>query len=976
MGNIIPTIYFATDKLNRKAVQAKIGIVEKQLVETRRKQFDTTFQSSAPEIVDEFPLDLTRKTKRLIERKSKTKKSYIEIIESAIHNDDRLINFRKEWVKPKEEISWEEFVKLGRRVILENIDKFTNLKSDIELVALALRYYQTGASICVFKELIINEKDRATIVHCTRSGKTWTSIECFLKIRNNTDVFDNGIFIQMEPNSLLVSQNARAASMRLKSLGYKVKSIIIGGSESKEEIEVIAARLKETDNSYITLITCTYQSKNRLKQILLQSNVTPDFMVLDEAHRLTGKKSKVWKDVLDNKLFNVKKRLLITASPVIYSQDSTQFFGFEDIEQTGNIVHRYTLSEAIEDGYISPVEVIGLKLDKDKVDLIRDAYLRRRQVIQENLFDMYKIELPSVEEEVNRNEGDVVFFLQLYNIISAIKQGLVTHPIVYCNSIKRSKLFVEALVQIAKKDFDLDIPFAVSLDSKQDLKNRDKMLQESFAKASIGVITNVQCLKEGIDVSAIDSVFFVDKRSSGVDIIQIFGRPLNKVEGKIARIFLPIFLEKTTEGIQILDAHYRDTLGWIKSLLNAQDSFKDFITSISYYDPEKAQGNVHLSVTRTGRRRLTRERNIDREIPHLEPADLGAVVEDLERETLLRSAKMISDRKNLSSNQKLALVERFAHDIIRRDEIVIDVRMNALKYFYTDNKRRFEWEERCQDEQFYVDELIKISSSILKLSRSKAIEILYKQGLKDLYALEEKFYKILDNNIMEAVSKYSSRWELNQNEGNLQAWIAKSETRKEKFFSKFPDYICDKNQTNKKFIKDFFLKYKGLSRKEFENIKGPMYDKGNRMYGGNWYLMSAYNYIGGNFWTEIQNIMGWRANTMKHSKENTLKEMKKLSKKKATPGSIAISHSGYIAHAKREGYWDECLKVLNPPSKIKTAKELTTGITGTYEELADHFSKVTGKKISKAVINIKSKSGHLIVDSKSPLKGFQFKTLD
>ena len=216
-----------------------------------------------------------------------------------------------------------------------------------------------------------------------------------------------------------------------------------------------------------------------MKDIIKEANIIPDFLVLDEAHRLTGKQSKIWKDCLDNNIITVKKRLLITASPVFYS-GSDQYIGFENVALTGKIVHRYTLSQGISDGFIAPVEVLGFKLEETKLDLIKNAYQSRRQIIQENLFDMYGVDLDHIEEDLNKSAGDLVFFLQIYNCITALKSGLITHPIIYCNSITRSQLFIECLVQIAKSEFDLEIPYAKCLDSNQSLKARDKMLKRRY----------------------------------------------------------------------------------------------------------------------------------------------------------------------------------------------------------------------------------------------------------------------------------------------------------------------------------------------------------------------------------------------------------------------------------------------------------------------------------------------------------------
>jgi predicted helicase len=64
---------------------------------------------------------------------------------------------------------------------------------------------------------------------------------------------------------------------------------------------------------------------------------------------------------------------------------------------------------------------------------------------------------------------------------------------------------------------------------------------------SIGVVTNVRCLAEGVDVPAIDGISFIDPRRSTVDVVQAVGRAIRQAPDKsVATIVLPVFVDSQT----------------------------------------------------------------------------------------------------------------------------------------------------------------------------------------------------------------------------------------------------------------------------------------------------------------------------------------------------------------------------------------------------------------------------------------------
>lgn len=74
--------------------------------------------------------------------------------------------------------------------------------------------------------------------------------------------------------------------------------------------------------------------------------------------------------------------------------------------------------------------------------------------------------------------------------------------------------------------------------------DRKKILDE-FKNTDFALVSNARCLTEGIDVPVIDCVYFVDNKSSLIDIVQACGRALRKPSNtreKTAFFLIPILL--------------------------------------------------------------------------------------------------------------------------------------------------------------------------------------------------------------------------------------------------------------------------------------------------------------------------------------------------------------------------------------------------------------------------------------------------
>ena len=93
----------------------------------------------------------------------------------------------------------------------------------------------------------------------------------------------------------------------------------------------------------------------------------------------------------------------------------------------------------------------------------------------------------------------------------------------------------------------------------------------AFRKADIALISNAQCLNEGVDVPTVDMVAFMSPKKSKVSIVQAVGRALRKPRGSNKEwgyVFVPIFLEKAS-GETDIEAAERSNFKDIYEVINA-----------------------------------------------------------------------------------------------------------------------------------------------------------------------------------------------------------------------------------------------------------------------------------------------------------------------------------------------------------------------------------------------------------------------
>lgn len=330
------------------------------------------------------------------------------------------------------------------------------------------------------------------------------------------------------PSLSLVDQTLRAWTPLLAK-GAQTIAVCSADGLFTATYRAVGPRVTTTDPARIgflleqqapTLLVTTYQSLPRLAAAVRDTKTVIDLLILDEAHHLTGHLQPGQRAALDDAQLPAAHRLAMTATPVIATEaDAASVSGFDpfttpdaaaaaismDNERLfGPVAHLYTTRQAIEDGYLCDYEVLV-------VSRIDTPFNRER--------------LPLAALAAAANERGVERALSFHNWVAdarAFKSLLNV-------SSHQSVRFV-----------------ADTITGTTPTRTRRTILTRLAGPCGQGVVrvvTAAKCLREGVDVCAVDAVLFASPRSNTVEIVQAVGRALRIHPGKRrGTIILPLLL--------------------------------------------------------------------------------------------------------------------------------------------------------------------------------------------------------------------------------------------------------------------------------------------------------------------------------------------------------------------------------------------------------------------------------------------------
>ncbi|GAA1545717.1 hypothetical protein GCM10009730_63470 [Streptomyces albidochromogenes] len=258
-----------------------------------------------------------------------------------------------------------------------------------------------------------------------------------------------------------------------------------------------------------------------------------DLIVVDEAHRTSGRIGKPWAVVHDNTRIPSLRRLYMTATPRLWQLGNDEGQGDvpgelvasmdDDPEGPfGSRAFTLRLSQAIDRGICAPYQVVCVD--------VTDTALQAAQLL-------------NAEGRTEEVRGARLAALQTALVKASAEEGF-RRTLVFHHLVKEAEAYAAGLPDVAKRLHDADpelypkTVWANWLCGDHKPLHRRRVLGEFAAgiatdgtvveKAYLG---SVRVLGEGVDTKNCDSVYWADVRGSMPDLVQAVGRALRMRPG-------------------------------------------------------------------------------------------------------------------------------------------------------------------------------------------------------------------------------------------------------------------------------------------------------------------------------------------------------------------------------------------------------------------------------------------------------------
>lgn len=522
-------------------------------------------------------------------------------------------------------IDWDEFYKNEEIKFVEKYE---------------LRPHQQGAHNGAINGL--KDADRGKLILACGTGKTFTSLRIA-----ETMAGKGKKVLFLVPSLALLSQTlnewTQQAKIPLKNFAVCSDSDV--GKRSKgDDDRVIATRsdldfpsttnarslsnaIKALhDDEHMTVVYSTYHSINVLSDAQMSHNVSEfDLIICDEAHRTTGAtfddedESAFVMVHSDNNIMG-KKRLYMTATPRIYSEDaksteSVQLCSMDDEKLFGKELHVINFSQAVALDLLVDYKVIVLSVEESVISRRIQSLLR--------------------DEDNNLNVDDAAKIIGCWKALA--KHGLydsddpMRRAVAFCQVIGTdykgkahkvsSKLISEMFSEVVEtyqaaeikalreEDPNAVIPHSLTLKCKAEHVDGSMNASEKLAKLewlkqdlednTCHILSNVRCLSEGVDVPALDAVMFLTPRQSQVDVVQSVGRVMRKSAGKKrGYVILPVVVPAGMDPADALNDNKVYKVVWqvLNALRSHDDSFDAMINKLEFNGRDTSKMEV-IAVT-------------------------------------------------------------------------------------------------------------------------------------------------------------------------------------------------------------------------------------------------------------------------------------------------------------------------------------------------------------------------------------------
>lgn len=438
--------------------------------------------------------------------------------------------------------------------------------------------------------------DRGRLVMACGTGKTFTSLEIvealYKKFSADTNNdFKNFNVLYLVPSIALLSQTIvewkTQQTFRTTVRTFGVCSDQTAGQTKrnrKDADEILVQmpipattdinRIKKEYTSKrcgVNIFFSTYQSIDVISNLAKKCNITFDIAICDEAHRTIGSYKASGEDLSNfvkihkDSFVPCKKRLYMTATQKIYSTSAKQdakdggyeVYSMDDESIYGPLFHYLSFGEAVSKGLLTDYRLVVLTIRKQDV-----VKLKLPQTAFANLDDASRIvgslsALSKIPSDLNPSEFK-------------LDPKPMKRAVAFCSTIAQAKSIAESYNHLKDdsclgKDYmegqNFVIPMAKLITGQDNTKEKNKMLDwlrgignNTIEDGTCHILTNARCLSEGVDVPSLDSVIFMAKKRSQVDIIQAVGRVMRKFGSGNEKIYGYIIIPVVINDEKLTDA--------------------------------------------------------------------------------------------------------------------------------------------------------------------------------------------------------------------------------------------------------------------------------------------------------------------------------------------------------------------------------------------------------------------------------------
>ena len=326
------------------------------------------------------------------------------------------------------------------------------------------------------------------------------------------------------------------------------------------------------------VVFSTYQSTPELVKALKGRKFAFDLAICDEAHKTATKKESSFATIHDDKKIKVKKRLYMTATPRIISETVTNSRG-EDVTKYiadmnnphiyGDEFHRMSFAQAIKEKILVDYKIVAIGVSNKELE----KKIKRRDYVEGEGFK-------TLEERANH-----------IALKKAMTKYKATHAITFHSSIQKAEDFWKRH-KIENKSCE-----AFHVSGKHSTADRKSALND-FKNEKKALVTNARCLTEGVDVPAIDLVYFCDPKNSKIDIVQAAGRSLRRSPGKkFGLIVVPIYhSDKDNIEEEIQSGVYKNLVQTIRAMSDQDERLEEEIRRIIWGDGKRKSARIQVDL--------------------------------------------------------------------------------------------------------------------------------------------------------------------------------------------------------------------------------------------------------------------------------------------------------------------------------------------------------------------------------------------